>query len=52
MFSNHSKIIEVAAPVVEISSTFIRKGIKANKNIRPLLPQKVWEYLDEMNFYK
>jgi nicotinate-nucleotide adenylyltransferase len=51
-FSNHSKITEVAAPIVEISSSFIRKGIKENKNIRPLLPHKVWEYLDEMNFYK
>ena len=51
-FSNHSKITEVAAPIVEISSSFIRKGIKQNKNMRPLLPHKVWEYLDEMNFYK
>lgn len=51
-FSNDSKITEVAAPVVEISSSFIRKSIKANKNMRPLLPYKVWEYLDEMNFYK
>jgi len=51
-FSNHSKITEVAAPIVEISSSFIRKGIKENKNMRPLLPHKVWEYLDEMNFYK
>ena len=51
-FSNHSKITEVAAPIVEISSSFIRKGIKQNKNMRPLLPNKVWEYLDEMNFYK
>ena len=51
-FSNDTKITEVAAPVVEISSSFIRKGIKANKNMRPLLPYKVWEYLDEMNFYK
>ena len=41
-----------AAPVVEISSTFIRKSIKSNKNVKPLLPQKVWEYVDEMNFYK
>ncbi|MDG2446576.1 MAG: nicotinate (nicotinamide) nucleotide adenylyltransferase [Flavobacteriaceae bacterium] len=52
ILSNHSKIIEVAAPVVEISSTFIRKSIKSNKNVKPLLPQKVWEYVDEMNFYK
>ncbi len=51
-FSCPSKIIKIAAPVVEISSTFIRKGIKANRNIQPLLPQKVWQYLDEMNFYK
>jgi nicotinate-nucleotide adenylyltransferase len=52
MFSCPSKIIKIAAPIVEISSTFIRRGIKANKNVQPLLPQKVWEYLDEMNFYK
>jgi len=51
-FSNHPKITKVAAPIVEISSTFIRKGIKSNKNIHPLLPQNVWQYIDEMNFYK
>jgi nicotinate-nucleotide adenylyltransferase len=37
---------------MEISSTAIRKAIKSKKNIRPLLPQNVWQYLDEMNFYK
>ncbi len=42
----------VNAPIMEISSTFIRKGIKDGKNIRPMLPQNVWEYLDEMNFYR
>ena len=51
-FSNHPKITKVAAPIVEISSTFIRKGIKSYKNICPLLPQNVWQYIDEMNFYK
>lgn len=51
-FSKHPKIIKVAAPIVEISSTFIRKSIQSNKNIRPLLPQNVWQYIDEMNFYK
>tara|TARA_R110002020_G_scaffold212384_4_gene418882 strand:- start:3647 stop:4303 length:657 start_codon:yes stop_codon:yes gene_type:complete len=42
----------VDAPIIELSSTFIRKGIKAGKNIRPMLPAEVWTYLDEMNFYK
>jgi len=51
-FSSHSKITRVPAPIIELSSTFIRKSIKKGKNIRPMLPEKVWKYLDEMNFYK
>lgn len=51
-FSNHPKITKVDAPVMQLSSTFIRKEIKAGKTIRPMLPENVWEYLDEMNFYK
>lgn len=45
-------IHKVNAPVIEISSSFIRISIKEGKNIRPLLPEAVWVYLDEMNFYK
>jgi len=45
-------IIKIDAPIIEISSSFIRKSIKSAKNIRPLLPESVWVYLDEMNFYK
>ncbi len=48
----HARIHQVAAPIVEISSTFIREQIKAKKNIRPLLPNLVWEYVDHNNFYK
>lgn len=51
-FKHHPHIIKVDAPIMEISSTFIRNGIKAGKNIRPMLPDAVWKYLDEMNFYK
>ena len=51
-FKDHPKIHHVAAPIMEISSTFIRNSIKDGKNIRPLLPYAVWEYIDEMNFYK
>ncbi len=51
-FDNHVKIHKVAAPIVEISSTMIRNGIKEEKNMRPLLSKEVWEYIDEMNFYK
>lgn len=48
----HPNIVLVNAPVVEISSSYIRKAHKAGKNVRPLLPPAVWKYLDEMNFYR
>lgn len=51
-FTNHPKIHKVEAPIMEISSTFIRNAIKEKKNIRPLLPESVWKYIDLMNFYK
>jgi nicotinate-nucleotide adenylyltransferase len=51
-FKNHTKIQIIDAPIVEISSTFIRESIKSKKNVRPLLPENVWEYLDNNNFYK
>ncbi|WP_298485056.1 nicotinate (nicotinamide) nucleotide adenylyltransferase [uncultured Maribacter sp.] len=51
-FKNHPKIHRVDAPIMEISSTFIRKNHKLGKNIKPLLPEVVWKYIDEMNFYR
>ena len=51
-FANHPKIHKVDAPIIELSSTFIRNSIRDNKNVRAMLPDQVWEYLDEMNFYK
>ncbi|MAP80569.1 MAG: nicotinic acid mononucleotide adenylyltransferase [Aequorivita sp.] len=51
-FDNHPKIDRIEAPIIELSSTFIRKGIKFGKNIKPMLSANVWKYIDEMNFYK
>ncbi len=51
-FDTHKKVHKVDAPIMEISSTFIRKGLANKKNMRALLPCKVWQYIDEMNFYK
>lgn len=51
-FDSHPKIHKIAAPIMEISSTDIRKGIKDEKNIQPLLTESVWKYIDEMNFYR
>ena len=51
-FEGHKKIHHIDAPIMELSSTLIRNSIKAGKNVKPMLPEFVWEYLDEMNFYK
>lgn len=40
------------APVMNISSSFIRKAIKEGKDVRYLVTDNVFEYLDGMNFYK
>jgi len=48
----HPNIRKVDAPIVEISSTFIRNNIKEGKNIRPMLNKKVWEYIDHNLFYR
>ena len=51
-FKNHPKIHILDAPIVEISSTFIRENIKNGKNVQPLLPNEVWKYIDHNIFYK
>ncbi|MFD0990331.1 nicotinate (nicotinamide) nucleotide adenylyltransferase [Mariniflexile jejuense] len=51
-FDGHKKIHHIDAPIMQLSSTFIRNAIKQGKNVKPMLPEHVWEYLDEMNFYK
>jgi nicotinate-nucleotide adenylyltransferase len=49
---NHPKIHQVNAPIIEISSTFIRESIKNKKNITPMLPSKVAEYIDKCGFFR
>lgn len=51
-FLAHKKVTQVHAPIMEISASFIRDSIKGGKNIKAFLPTKVWEYIDEMNFYR
>ena len=48
----HKNIKQVKAPMIELSATEIRKMIKENKNIRPMLPPEVFEYIDKMGFYR
>lgn len=49
---NHKNVIMTNAPVMELSSTMIRQSIKNKKDVSFFVPKAVWEYLDEMHFYK
>lgn len=40
------------APLLEISSTYIRNEVKQKKSIRYLVPEKVSDYIEESNYYK
>lgn len=42
----------VDAPLMEISSSFIRQAIKDGKDIRHLVPTPAYTYLREMHFYE
>lgn len=48
----HPKVKMTDAPLMEISASFIREAIRSKKDVRHFLPQSVWEYIGEMNFYK
>jgi len=50
---SHQNIhIVKGVPQMEISASFIRKSIKEGKDVSYLIPEKAWQYIDEMNFYK
>lgn len=49
--ANHLHIKRIEAPIIELSATFIREEITKKRNVTPLLPQEVWEYIDKMGFY-
>jgi len=45
-------IHKVDAPLMEISGTFIREGIKNGKDVSYFLAPPVWKYIREMHFYE
>jgi len=51
-YKNHPNIKTVNAPLMEISSSFIRSAVKENKDIRYFLPGEVYDYIIKMNLYK
>jgi nicotinate-nucleotide adenylyltransferase len=52
-FKNHSSIVFCEdVPLMKISASYIRNLIQNGKSPRYLLSDKVFKYVDEMNFYR
>lgn len=48
---NHPRIQIVEAPMLDISSSFIRNSIKNGHSIQYLVPQAVFEYIEDNKMY-
>jgi nicotinate-nucleotide adenylyltransferase len=51
-FDHYPSVHFVPAPLIEISSSFIREAIRQGKDPHYFLPGKVWKYIDDMGFYR
>lgn len=50
---NHPSVRFIGnAPMMDISSSFIRQSIRERKDVRFFMPDLTWQYLDEMHFYR
>lgn len=45
-------IQSVRAPIIEVSSTFIRESIRLGKNVRAFVPSKVYDFIEEKKLYR
>lgn len=51
-YQQHPSIKFIEAPMMEISSSFIRTAIRNGKDVRYMLMPDVWKYIREMHFYE
>lgn len=52
-FASHANVVMCNdVPVMKVSSSFIREAIKNGDDVRYLLTESVYTYVDEMNFYR
>lgn len=49
---NHPQVTIVEAPMLNISSSFIRNAIKTNHSVQYLVPHSVFEYIEDYKMYR
>lgn len=48
----HPKVKLVPAPIMEISSSMLRKSIAEGRKLKAFYPPEVFKYIEEMHFYE
>lgn len=48
----HPHVHFTQAPLIEISSTFLREALRNKKDVRYFFTPAVWDYVKEMHFYE
>ncbi len=51
-YGDHPKVKFIEAPLMDISSSFIRESIAQGKNVSYLLQEKIYRHIMEMHFYE
>ena len=51
-WNQNKSIVITNAPLMELSSTFIRKNIKEKNNVQYFLPEKVLEFIERKSLYQ
>ncbi len=51
-FDNHPNVRFFDAPLLDISATFIRQGLREGRSMRYMLPDPVFHYLDTCKMYR
>ena len=49
---NYPSVTVLETPIVEVSSTFIRRCVKEGRDVRHFMPEKAFRYMEEKRFYK
>lgn len=49
---DHPSVVVTETPIMELSSTFVRQAVKAGKNIRFYVPDKVIDFIEKTGLYR
>lgn len=51
-FDDHPQVRTFAAPLLNISATYVRETIKDGKSVRYMLPEPVYDYISQKGIYQ